>query len=46
LTRFDAPCRGAENPQAGSVMVNRSTDFTMVIVYCVGPERGGPVCRA
>jgi rubredoxin len=24
--------------------VNRSTEFTMVIVYCVGPERGGPVC--
>jgi hypothetical protein len=24
--------------------INRSTGFTVVIVYCVGPERGGPVC--
>ena len=24
--------------------VNRNAGFTMVIVYCVGPERGGPVC--
>jgi hypothetical protein len=24
--------------------VNRDAGFTVVIVYCVGPERGGPVC--
>jgi hypothetical protein len=24
--------------------VNRDADFKLVIVYCVGPERGGPVC--
>jgi hypothetical protein len=24
--------------------VNRSTDFTMMIVCCGGPERGGPLC--
>jgi hypothetical protein len=24
--------------------VNLKAGFTVVIVYCIGPERGGPVC--
>jgi hypothetical protein len=24
--------------------VNRDAGFSVVIVYCVGPEKGGPVC--
>jgi hypothetical protein len=28
----------------GMAPSNRDAGFTMVIVYCVDPERGGPIC--
>jgi hypothetical protein len=46
LRRFDASCPGAENLQAGfDIGRVRSLDRLLDgIVYCVGPERGGPLC--
>ena len=48
LWRLDAPMPWRRKParwlEYWQGPVNRDAGFTNVIVYCVGPEKGGPVC--